>query len=52
MHFRDHFAPLPDLPIQGSLSFLADLPHIQEVETAYCKRLVTEYDVCDALKRP
>ena len=51
VHFRDHSAHLPDLPVQEFHSYLANFPHLHEVEAASCKGLVTECEVCDALKQ-
>ena len=49
-HFRDHFARCPDL-LQEFRSYLADFPRLGAVETASCKGVVTECEVCDALKQ-
>ena len=50
-HFRDCFARCPDLPVQEFRSYLADLPCLREAEAASCEGLVTECEVCDALKQ-
>ena len=49
-HFRDRFARCPDLSVQVFHSYLADFPRLREAEAACCEGLVTEYEVCDALK--
>ena len=51
VHFHNHFVCSPDLPVQEFRSYLADLPHLLEVKAASCKGLVTECEVCDALKQ-
>ena len=50
-HFCNHFACLLDLLIQEFHNYLADLPCFQEAEAAGCKWLITECEVCDALKQ-
>ena len=50
-HFWDRFACCPDLQVQEFHSYLADFPHLREAEVAICKALVTECEVCDALKQ-
>ena len=52
VHFRDRFARLPNLPLQKFLRYRADFPyHFQETEATGCEGLVTECEVCDALKQ-
>ena len=50
MHFRDHFARCPDLPVLEFRSYLADFPRLREAEAVGCEGLVTECEVRDALK--
>ena len=50
-HFCDRFSRCLDLPVQNFRSCLADFPRLQEAEAASCESLVTEYEVCDALKQ-
>ena len=50
-HFHDHFACCPDLPVQEFRSYLADFPRPREAEAASCAGLVTECEVCEALKQ-
>ena len=51
VHFRDHLAHCPDLPVQKFHSYLADFPHLWEAEIACCKGLVTECEIRDTLKQ-
>ena len=46
--FSDCFAHCADLLVQEFHSYLADFPCLLEAETASCKGLVTECEVCDA----
>ena len=48
-HFR--FARCPDLPIQEFCSYLADFTPPSGGGSAICEGLVTECEVCDALKQ-
>ena len=49
VHFCDRFARCPDLLVQEFCSYLPDFLYLQEVVS--CKGLVTECEVCDALKQ-
>ena len=49
MHFRDGFAPLPELSLQEFRSYLSDFLRLWEAKTTGCKGFVTE--VCDVLKK-
>ena len=49
-HFRDRFARCTDLPLREFRSYLADLPRLGMAEAASCEGVVTECEVCDALK--
>ena len=49
-HFRNRFTCCPDLPILQFCSYLVDFLRFQEAEAASCEGLVTECEVCDALK--
>ena len=50
-HFRDRFARCPDLPLQDFRSYLADIPRLGAAEAASCEGVITECEVCDALKQ-
>ena len=50
-HFRDRFAYCPELPVQEFHSNLADFARLREAEVASCEGLVSECEVCDALKQ-
>ena len=50
-HFRDRFALCPDIPLQEFCSYLADIPRIEAAEAASCEGVITECEVCDALKQ-
>ena len=50
VHFRDHFACCPDLPLQEFRSYLADFPRLGAAETASYEDVITECEVRDALK--
>ena len=49
-HFCDRFARCPGLSVNEFRSYLTDFPRLREAETASCEGLVTEYELCDALK--
>ena len=49
--FRDRFARCTDLPLQEFRSYLADFPHLEVAEAANSEGVVTECEVCDALKQ-
>ncbi len=49
-HFRDRFARCPDLPLQDFHSYLVDIPRLGEAEAASCEGVITECEVCYALK--
>ena len=51
VHFRDRLTRYPDLPLQEFRSYLADLPRLGEAEAASREGVVTECEVCDALKQ-
>ena len=51
LEMHDHFARCPDLSIQEFRSYLADFSRLQEAEAASCDGLITECEVCDALKQ-
>ena len=51
VHFRDHFARCPDLQVQEFCNYLADFPHLGEVEAASCEGVVMECKVRSALKQ-
>ena len=51
VHFHDHFAHCPDLPVQEFCSNLADFPRFQEAEAASYEGMVTKCEVHDALKQ-
>ena len=51
VHFRDRFARCADIPLQEFRSYLADLPRLGVAEAASCEGVVTECEVCDALKQ-
>ena len=48
-HFQDRFACCTDLP--EFHSYLADFPRLGVAEAASCEGVVTECEVCDALKQ-
>ena len=50
-HFRDRFARCPDLPFQEFRNYLPDFPRLGGAEAASCEGLVTECEVCNALKQ-
>ena len=50
-HFRDRFAHYPDLQVQEFRNYLADSPLLGEAEAANCECVVTECEVCSALKQ-
>ena len=50
-HFRDRFARCTDLPLREFRSYLADFPRLGVAEAACCEGLITECEVCDALKQ-
>ncbi len=50
VHFLDCFVRLSDVPLQEFRRYLADFPRLQEAEVDACEGLVTECEVCDALK--
>ena len=50
-HFRDRFACCPDLPVQEFHNYLAILPRLGVAEVASCEGVVTECEVCNALKQ-
>ena len=50
-HFRDRFARCPDLLLQEFCSYHADFPCLEAAEAASCEGVVTECEVCDALKQ-
>ena len=50
-HFRDRFARCTDLPLQEFRSYLVDFPRLGVAEAANCEGVVTECEVCDALKQ-
>ena len=47
-HFRDRFACCPDLLLQEFRSYLADFLRL---EAASCEGVITECEICDALKQ-
>ena len=51
VHFRDRFARCPDLPLQEFRSYLDDFPRLGAAGAASCEGVVTECEVCDALKQ-
>ena len=51
VHFHDHFAHCPDLPLQEFCSYLNDFPCLGAAEAASCEGVVTECEVRDALKQ-
>ena len=51
VHFHDHFARHPDLPLQEFRSYLADFLRLEAAEAAGCEGVVTECEVRDALKQ-
>ena len=51
VHFRDRFARCPDLPLQEFRSFLVDFLRLRSAEAASCEGVITECEVCDALKQ-
>ena len=50
-HFRDRFARCPDLPLLEFRSYLSDFPLLGAAEAASCECVITECEVCDALKQ-
>ena len=50
-HFHDSFARYPDLQVQEFRNYLADFPRLREAEAASCEGVVTECEVCNALKQ-
>ena len=48
---HDCFARCPDLPLHEFRSYLPDLPHLRKVEAAHREGMITECEVCDALKQ-
>ena len=50
-HFQDCFARCSDLPIREFRSYLADFPRLGVAKAASCEGVVTECEVCDALKQ-
>ena len=50
-HFWDRFARCTDLPLRVFRSYLADFPRLGAAEAASCEGVVTECEVCDALKQ-
>ena len=50
-HFRGRFARCPHLSVQEFRSYFADFLRLREEEAASCKGVVTECEVCDALKQ-
>ena len=50
-HFRDRFTRCPDLPLQECRSYLADFPRVGAVVAASCECVITECEVCNALKQ-
>ena len=51
VHFRDHFARCPYLSLQEFRSYLVDFSRLGAAEAAICEGVVTESEVCDALKQ-
>ena len=51
VNFRYRFARCPNLPVQEFRRYLDDFLCLQEVEMASYEGLVTECEVCDALKQ-
>ena len=50
-HFRDRFARCPELPLQELRSYLAGFTRLGAAEATSCECVVTECEVCDALKQ-
>ena len=49
VHFHNHFARCPDLPLQEFRSYPIDFPHLGAAEAVCCEGVITECEVHDAL---
>ena len=50
-HVRDRFARCPHLPVQEFRSYLADFSRLREAEATSDESVITECEVCGALKQ-